>query len=297
MECVELSKEMIFSRIIQGFWRLVEWNMTSEELVRFMEQCIDLGVTTFDTAEIYSNGECERLMGEAFRKAPYLRNKVQIVSKTGIFKTERNGKLMGYYDTRYEHIIRSCKESLSRLNCDYLDLYLIHREDPCIDHYEVGRAFQDLIAQGYVRGVGVSNFDPFKFDALQHATGHLLCTNQIEVNPLCFDHFNSGMMDLLVKEKIHPMIWSPLCGGRIFTSQEEYAMSLRKTLAEIAERHTVGIDSIVYAWLLYHPVKALPISGSRNIARLKNAVRGMEVHLTHNEWYEIYTASGYQVLR
>lgn len=72
MEQVELSQKTVLSRIIRGFWRLVEWNMTSEELARFMGQCIDLGVTTFDTAEIYSNGECERLIGEAFRKAPYL---------------------------------------------------------------------------------------------------------------------------------------------------------------------------------------------------------------------------------
>lgn len=297
METIRLNQNTAVSRIAQGLWRLADWNMTASELVAFLEQNVELGVTTLDVAQVYAGGECERLLGEAFRLASGLRKKVQVVSKTGIFRAERGGKAATYYDTRYERILQSCKESLARLKCEYLDLYLIHREDPCIDHHEAARALSDLMAQGYVRAVGVSNFDPFKFDALQSASGGRLCTNQIEVNPMCYEHFSSGMLDVLTKERIHPMIWSPLCGGRIFTSEEEAFVRLRHVLEGIARRHDAAVDTIVYAWLLYHPVKAIPLSGSRSLARLKNAVAALDMRLEHDEWYEIYTASGLVKLR
>ena len=180
---------------------------------------------------------------------------------------------------------------------DYLDLYLIHREDPCMDPYEAARALKDMKKQGLIREAGVSNFDPFKFDALQHAMEKTLVTNQIEWNPVCFEHFESGMMDLLAKERIHPMIWSPLAGGRLFTSEEAVYRNAREKIEEIAQRHQTEPAVIVYAWLMYHPVGALPISGSNRLDRLDLAIRALDVKLEHFEWYEIYTASGQKKLR
>ncbi len=297
MEYINLYPATKFSRIVQGFWRLADWNFTTDDLVEFMKKCIELGVTTFDTAEIYADAECERQMGLALKQAPELREKIQLVSKTGIFKIKTKNGFMGYYNTTYDRVIQSCKESIERLNCGYLNLYLIHREDPCMDHYETARALKDLKEMGLIREAGVSNFDPFKFDAFNHAMDGQLITNQIEINPGCFEHFNSGMIDLLGKNKIHPMVWSPLCGGEIFKDKEEKYTKARTKLAEIAERHQVDLDTIIYAWLLYHPVKVLPISGSNKIYRLKNAVKALDVRLEHYEWYEIYTASGQQTLR
>lgn len=297
MEYIKMSENNTFSRIVQGFWRLTDWNLTTEQLIGFMKACIDMGVTTFDTAEIYAGTECESQMGLAFKQAPELRSQIQLVSKTGIFKTEIGGVPFGYYNTSYERVVKSCKESLKRLNCECLDLYLIHREDPCIDHHETARALLDLKKEGLVKDIGVSNFDPFKFNALNHCTGGELITNQIEWNPCCFEHFNSGMMDVLVQEKIRPMIWSPLAGGRLFTSDEEIYKRARKKIEEIAIRHGVEAETIVYAWILYQPVHALPIVGSSKLSRLANAVKALEVTLDHSEWYEIYIASGQQILK
>ena len=112
-----------------------------------------------------------------------------------------------------ELTMRSCRESLKRLHCDSLDLYLIHREDPLLDPWETARALLDLQKQGLVRDIGVSNFDPFKFDALQKAVGGRLVTNQIEWNPVCFEHFRSGMVDRyssgLPPSLKHPFLKSP----------------------------------------------------------------------------------------
>jgi predicted oxidoreductase len=297
MECISLGGPIEYSRIVQGFWRLTEWNWPKEKLVEFIEACLDRGVTTFDTAEIYADTECESRIGEALRTKPGLRERMRIVSKTGIFKTKVDGKVFGYYDTTYDRIVESCKASIGRLGCDYLDLYLIHREDPCLDPWEAARALEDLMSSGYIRQAGVSNFDPFKFESMNTAMGGKLATNQIEWNPICFEHFDSGMMDLLAGKRLHPMIWSPLAGGKLFTSDDPRCVNARKAICRVAERHGESPDTIVYAWLLYHPVKALPISGSNKLSRLDNAVRALGVRLERREWYEIYTASGQQVLR
>ena len=298
MEKLQLNHEVSLSRIVQGLWRLTSWNMSSLEIVDFVYQCIDLGVTSFDTAEIYGNYEAERVFGEALKLDPSLRSKIEIITKTGInMKSVKRDYRIGHYDTTYNKIIASCKKSIELLNCEYLDVYLIHREDPLIDHKEVARALNDLKSMGLIKSYGVSNFDPFKFEALQHFTNNQLVTNQIEISPLCFEHFNSGMIDVLQKPEVHPMIWSPLAGGEIFTSDDEKAVKVRNILKVIADRHQEEMDTIVYAWLLKHPTKGLPISGSGKIERLKNAVRALDVELSLEEWYEIYTASQEQELR
>ena len=131
MKLVSLSDKLSLSAVVQGFWRLEDWKWTTEELVKFMNACIERGVTSFDTAEIYSGTLCEKMMGEAFAADKSIRGKIQLISKTGIFQEQINGKTFGYYNTTYNRIMQSCKESLQRLQTDYLDLYLIHREDPC----------------------------------------------------------------------------------------------------------------------------------------------------------------------
>ncbi len=297
MKMIKLSDNLSLSAIVQGFWRLCSWEWTAKELADFMNQCIERGVTSFDTAEIYGGTLCEKQMGEAFAADQSIRGKIQLVSKTGISRREINGKNFGYYDTSYERVMRSCKESLQRLGTDYLDLYLIHREDPCLDPWETARALKDLKKEGLVKEVGVSNFDPFKFDALNKAMGGELVTDQIEWSPVCFEHFNSGMMDYLTANRVHPMIWSPLAGGRLFKSGDECCEKAMEKIREIAERHGEEPETIIYAWLMYHPVGAVPISGSNKLARLDLAVKALEVKLERYEWYEIYAASGQQVLR
>lgn len=297
MKRISLSEDLSMSVVIQGFWRLVSWNWSAKELAEFMHACIERGVTTFDTAEVYGGTVCEKQIGEAFAFDPALRGQIELVSKTGISAKMLNGRRIGYYDTSYDHVVEACKQALQRLQTDYLDLFLIHREDPCIDHWETGRALLDLKKEGLARNIGVSNFDPFKFDALQKAADGQLVTNQIEWNPLCFEHFDSGMMDYLTINRIHPMIWSPLAGGRLFDDSDPMARKAMTKIREIADRHGVEPAVIVFAWLMYHPVGALPISGSNKLSRLDLAIQALDVKLERWEWYEIYTASGQRILR
>ena len=131
MERIELVKGLSFSKIIHGWWRAENWNNSSEENLRLIEECLKLGITTFDHADIYSGGICEELFGKALSLKPELRNKIEIVTKCGITfihpnMPKNNGH---YYDTSYEHIMYTVNKSLKGLQTDYIDLLLIHRPD------------------------------------------------------------------------------------------------------------------------------------------------------------------------
>ena len=298
METIQLNNEVSLSRIVQGFWRLHTWNLSPQELLDFMKECVSLGVTSFDTAEIYGNYQSEILLGQALALEPDFRSKIQIITKTGINKLNPSKPYaIKHYETTYDKIKSSCYSSLKKLNTSYIDVYLIHREDPFFNHMDAVKAFDELIKEGCIKSYGVCNYDPFKFDAFHTLSNHKLVTNQIEVSPLQFEHFNSGMFDLLQKFNVHPMFWSPLNGGNIFTSNDENVVNLRLVLERIALKHNTSTDTIVYAWLLKHPVKGMVISGTQKISRLQNAINALQINLELEEWYEIYLASGQQILR
>lgn len=290
---MDIYQQLNISEIIQGFWRLVSWNWTTKELEYYLRSCIELGVTSFDVAEIYANGECETQLGKIFSETSVSRECLQIISKTGIVR----GNKIKYYDTRKEHIINSCKESLKRLRTDYLDVFLIHRPDPCADLYEIAEAFDYLITNGYVKSVGTSNFGVVAFSMLQKICNVPIVTNQIEISPICLEYFENGMIDYMSGQRIRPMAWSPLNGGGIFKGESETYNNMRNILSELAEVYSTSINTIVYAWILYHPCKIFPISGSGKIENLKMAVDAKKIVLKHEDWYRIYTIGRGQSLK
>ena len=293
MKRIQIAEGLEFSQIIHGLWRLAEWKMTSEQLVTFIEECIDLGITTFDHADIYGGYTCEEIFGKALALKPELREKMQIVTKCGIkLKSSKFPKLkMNHYDTSKEHILMSVNNSLQNLQTDYIDLLLIHRPNPFMNPKEIAEAFNQLHSEGKVRHFGVSNFLPSQFNALQAYLDMPLVTNQIEVSPMQLEHFEKGTIDLLLEKDIAPMIWSPLAGGQIFTSQSEAAVRVRAMLEEISSEIGANtIDEVLYAWLLAHPAKMMPIVGSGKIERVKTAVESTKLSMTAEQWLRIYVA-------
>lgn len=156
-----------FSHFVMGYWRLMDWNMSARQLVSFIEEHLDLGVTTVDHADIYGGYQCEAAFGEALKLAPHLRERMEIVSKCGIATTACEENVIGHYITDRDHIIKSAEQSLINLATDHLDLLLIHRPDPLMDADEVADAFKHLHQSGKVRHFGVSNFTPAQFALLQ----------------------------------------------------------------------------------------------------------------------------------
>jgi len=284
------------SRIVAGMWRMTEWDMTPQQRLDFIEQCIALGVTSFDHADIYGGYGVEGLFGEALALKPSLRSQIQIVSKCGIklISGRRPTHTIQHYDTSSAHIVASVENSLKELRTDYLDLLLIHRPDPLMDFDEVANTFQRLRSEGKVKEFGVSNFSRHQFETLNKRVP--LVTNQVEFSPLhlepMFDETFDGLQDLAIQ----PMIWSPLGGGRLFTAGDEQGERLRLKIKEVADELNRPFASVVFAWIMQLPCKPVPLTGSGRIESIQVAVEATQFSLSRPQWFEILRAArGHEV--
>lgn len=284
-----------FSRFVMGYWRLMDWNMSARQLVSFIEEHLDLGVTTVDHADIYGDYQCEAAFGEAMKLAPQLRERMEIVTKCGIATTAKSENVLGHYITDSKHIVASAEKSLKNLATDRLDLLLIHRPDPLMDADEVAEAFLSLHQSGKVRHFGVSNFTPAQFALLQSRLPFTLATNQVEISPIHQSTLLDGTLDQLQQLRIRPMAWSCLGGGRLFNDDE--FQPLRNELAQVAaELNAASIEQVVYAWVMRLPSKPLPIVGSGKIERVRSAVESHSLEMTRQQWFRIRKAAlGYDV--
>lgn len=284
-----------FSRFVMGYWRLMDWNMSAQQLVSFIEEHLELGITTVDHADIYGGYQCEAAFGEAMKLSPALRQRMEIVTKCGIATTAKAEHAIGHYITDRDHIIRSAEQSLTNLATDYLDLLLIHRPDPLMDADEVAEAFLALHQSGKVRHFGASNFTPAQFTLLQSRLPFTLATNQVEISPVYQPLLLDGTLDQLQQLRIRPMAWSCLGGGRLFN--DDALQPLRDELAQVAqELNAETIEQVVYAWILRLPSQPLPIIGSGKIERVRSALAAEQLQMTRQQWFRIRKAAlGYDV--
>ncbi|EFE94339.1 oxidoreductase, aldo/keto reductase family protein [Serratia odorifera DSM 4582] len=273
----------------------MEWGMTPQQLLGFIEQHIELGVTTADHADIYGGYACEQAFGEAMRLKPSLRHGMELVSKCGIATTARPGNPIGHYITDRDHIVSSAEQSLKHLHTDYLDLLLIHRPDPLMDADDVAEAFVALHKSGKVRHFGVSNFTPAQFTLLQSRLPFSLVTNQVEISPIHQPAILDGTLDQCQQLRIKPMAWSCLGGGRLFSDAE--FQPLRAELQAVAgEIGAETIEQVVYAWVMRLPSMPLPIIGSGKIERVRSALKAQKLALNREQWFRIRKAAlGYDV--
>ena len=279
------------SPIVAGAWRLHSWGWTPQERLCWIEQCVEVGVTSFDHAAAYGRYTAESLFGEALAIAPGLRSKLQLVSKCGIqlVSPHRPGNRIQHYDTSATHIVASAENSLRELHTDHLDLLLIHRPDALLNADEVAQAFEQLRSAGKVLHFGVSNFTPSQFALLDSRA--TLATNQIELSPLALDALHDGTLDQAQQLGRRPMIWSPVAGGRLFTREDERSRRVRNALTGIAERLGVLPATVAYAWLFRLPSRPVPVVGSRRVDAMREAWAALDVQLDAQTWYEIWTAS------
>ncbi len=282
------------SRIALGMMRLRDWNMSRSETREWIERCMELGVTTFDHADIYGDYGCEALFGDALAEAPSLREKMQLVTKCGIKLLSENnpGCRIKHYDTSKSHIVASAENSLRRLKTDYLDLLLIHRPDPLMDADEVASAFDTLRGSGKVRFLGVSNFNPSQFEMLESRLPFSLVTNQVQFSVLETSALEDGTFDHCQGRGIAPMAWSPLGGGSLFNGRTKQIQRVRKELHAVGD--SMGIDSIdklAISWILRHPAEIIPVVGTGKTEHIVNALAAVEIDLPREDWFSILRAS------
>jgi predicted oxidoreductase len=294
------KSEMEASEIVLGCMRINK--MSVKELSDYVDTAINEGITLFDHADIYGDGECEKLFGKMLTSRPALRKKIQIQSKCAI----RNG----YYDFSKEHILTSVDKSLQQLRTDYLDLLILHRPDTLMEPEEVANAFDILQGSGKVVNFGVSNFNSMQIELLKSYVRQPILVNQMQFSIMHCGMVNSGIqantsfegsvdrdgsiLEYSRLKNITIQAWSPFQHGffeGVFIDNDKFP-GLNEVLQRIATEKGVTKSAIAVAWILRHPAKMQTIVGTTNMQRLKDICKASKVKLSRAEWYEIYTMAG-----
>lgn len=289
------------SRLVLGVWRLADDpdGVKVETVSARIKTSLELGISTFDHADIYGDYSCEQHFGAALAAQPSLREKMQLVTKCGIKLLSKNRPhhRIKHYDTGRAHLLASVDNSLRCLRTDRLDLLLIHRPDPLMDADEVAEAFNLLHASGKVLHFGVSNFTPCQYDLLASRVERPLVTNQVELSVLRMNPLNDGTMDHCQRHRVRPMAWSPLGGGRLFVGQGPQESRVREALKKVGdELGGATLDQVALAWLLAMPAKVIPVLGTGDLTRIRLATECERLPLSREQWFEIWSASaGHEV--
>lgn len=290
MERIELAQGLSFSRLVYGMWRLADDSDTSVKHVDAkINAALDQGITTFDQADIYGGYTAEAVMGAAMKANPSLRQRIEIVSKCDIVidAGRHSGARVKHYNTTAAHINASVDASLSEMGIDDIDVLLVHRPDPLMDHYETGAALDALVDAGKSRAVGVSNFRPWDWSLLQSAMRHPLVTNQIELSLKHISPFTNGDLAFHQQHGHVVMAWSPLGGGDLMTGSNE----LTHRLDSIAKRCGVDRAAVATAFLLAHPAKITPVLGTNNLERISAISAAETVEIDRQDWFSLYEAA------
>jgi predicted oxidoreductase len=272
----------------------------------FVKTALELGANFFDHADCYANGECESIFADVIGMNSTVREKILLQSKCGIVP----GKM---FDFSKEHILEAVDKILKRLKTDYLDVLLLHRPDALVEPEEVAAAFDKLFSSGKVRNFGVSNQDPYLIQLLQQYVKQPIAVNQLQLSitnaTMITQTMNTNMLDDMAIDRDNGVLnfcrlnsitiqtWSPFQYGFFqgtFIGNEKFK-KLNAKLDEIAAKYGVSATTIALAWLLRHPAKFQPVTGTMNAGRLKECAKAADINLSRAEWYEIFLAAGHRL--
>ncbi len=278
-------------------------SLSQKEAADFLNTAIENGANFFDHADIYGgSGKCEEIFSQALNMTPSVREKIFIQTKCGISD--------GMFDFSKEHITSSVEGSLKRLKTDYLDVLLLHRPDALAEPEEITEAFFTLFKEGKVRHFGVSNQTPYQIQLLEKYLDMPIVANQLQLSITNSSMIKSGLnvnmeidesvdrdggvLDFCRLKDITIQPWSPFQFGFFkgcFIDHPAFP-NLNQKLAEIGEKHGVSKTTVAMAWLLRHPAKFQPITGTMNKERLLDCIKASEIRLSRKEWYDIFKSDG-----
>ncbi len=283
-----------FSRMVYGTWRLLDTKPTAQEINRRLHACVDLGITTIDTAEIYGLYEVESALGAALALSPGLRDKLEIVTKAGIYVpcAYHPERQTAHYNAAGARLVKSLEKSLRLLGTDRVELFLVHRPDWLTRADDTAAGLNQLLRSGKIHAAGVSNYSASQFDLLTARMEKPLATNQLEFHLLHHDPIHDGTFHQCEKQGVLPMAWSPLAGGRLFDSKNAAAQRLALAAQNLAARYGgATLEQLAYAWVMAHPSRPLPVIGTNKLERIQSAVEADKITLAHEDWYALWEAA------
>lgn len=283
-----------FSRLVYGTWRMLENQPTPQEINRRLQTCLELGITTIDTAEIYGLYEVEEALGKALALSPGLRDKLEIVTKAGIYVPCKfhPDRRTAHYNATGARLVKSMEKSLRLLGTDHVELFLVHRPDWLTRADDTAGGLNQLLRDGKVRSAGVSNYTAAQFDLLNSRMEQPLVTNQVEFHLLRMDPIYDGTFAQCEKLGVLPMAWSPLAGGRLFDPKNEAAQRVAKAAESMAARYGgATLEQLAYAWIMAHPSRPLPVIGTNKAERIVAAAKSADIVLEREDWFALWEAA------
>src|SRR3954467_1033599 len=275
------------------------WSLPEGEARPFIRQAMEAGINFFDTANVYSDGTSEEIVGKLLKEFAK-RDQIVLATKVhGRMRPDPNGAGLSR-----KAILTEIDHSLRRLGTDYVDLYQIHRWDPRTPIEETLEALDDVVRAGKARYIGASSMWAWQFSKALHASERNGWTRFVSMQ----DHYNllnreeeREMLPLCADQSIALLPWSPLARGRLTrdwdetTSRSEtdefgktlYDPGSDKTIVErvasVAQSRGVPRAQIALAWLLSKPVVTSPIVGVTKMAHLDDAIAAVDLELTDEE--------------
>jgi predicted oxidoreductase len=279
------------SPAIYGFYRWAGTDDKEKKMEKIINLCLELGINTFDHADIYGDYQCEELFGKVLSKTSIKREDIVLFTKCGLVVPHFSlpGIRVKHYNTSKEHILKSVDNSLKRLPPDYIDIFLLDRLDPLSNLEETAVTLQQLKDSGKIRNIGAANFTVFQHQLLASYLRAPIVTNHIELNLLNTAALDNGQVDYIKQRFMRPLASAPLAEGRIAEGTDALAMKVRTQLEETSKKYNADIESIAVAWLI--KLGALPLIGTTNEQRIRNIAGAFTIDLDRQDWYELYAAT------
>jgi predicted oxidoreductase len=271
-------------------WGVWGENFTTAQYEKIINQCLEIGLTQFDHADIYGHYTTEADFGNALKSNSSLRGKMQLITKTGIqmLTPNRPNHAIKSYNTSTQHIKDSVEKSLSNFHTDYIDTLLIHRPDILLDPIAVAECVADLKKEGKIKSFGVSNFSTSQVELIAKHTN--IEHHQVEISVTQLASFNDGVLDQCQLKNISAQAWSPW-GNGLFTEKTEKNIRILSVAEELAAQYETGVNEILLAFLYAHPANIVPVIGTTQFERIIQAKAAMNISLTTEDFYKLWCAS------
>lgn len=280
------------SPAIYGFYRWeTESDNTADTMERIINLCLELGINSFDHADVYGSYQCEELFGNVMARKSFKREDIVLFTKCGLrlIDPSQPDVKVKHFDTSKEHILKSIDNSLRKLKTDYIDIFLLNHLDHISNLEETAYTLRQLKESGKIKNIGVANFSVFQHQLLTAYLNMPIVTNHIELNLLNTSAIDNGQLDYIKQRYMRPLASAPLAAGRIANGKDDLAINVRVKLKELGLKYNADIESIAVAWLV--KLGALPLIGTTSEQRIKNIASAFDINLENQDWYQLYNAS------
>lgn len=279
------------SPAIYGFYRWNEKEGNAATMEKIVNLCLEVGINTFDHADVYGSYKCESVFGEAMSGKSFRREDIVLFTKCGLRLPDASQPdvKIRHYNTSRDHILTSVDNSLRRLKTDYIDIFLLDHLDHISNLEETAYTLRQLKESGKIKNIGVANFSVFQHQLLAAYLNLPIVTNHIELNLLNTAAIENGQIDYIKQRYMRPLASAPLAAGRIAHGEDPQAIRVRKKLQELGEKYNADIESVAVAWLI--KLGALPLIGTLSEQRIRNIVSAFDINLDNQDWYMLYGAA------